>query len=206
MRLNEPAKQQRGNTIRLVSEDDAAGRVAETYREISEAREGELEEDLSLSKLWLMYGNDPELLDIVWQHMDWTYNRGTLPFELKSKVSLVVATVLECEGCQFFHESALAELGADAAEIEAIQQLEVSETGFSPTEEVILRFSQKAATDPHGITDEDFGALRDLGFSEQELLELIDCIALHVYTAYIQGIAGIVYPGMSKEEWTRPVG
>jgi uncharacterized peroxidase-related enzyme len=197
--------QPREAVIDLVSEAEATGRVDELYREIREARDGELEEDLSLSKLWLMYGNDAELLDIVWQHMDWTYNRGSLPFELKSKISLVVASVLECEGCQFFHESALSELGADAAEIDALSELEIAETGFEPAEEIVLRFSQKAATDPHAITDDDFLALRELGLSEPEILEILDCIALHVYTAFIQGMSGIVYPGMSKEAWTEPV-
>lgn len=51
-----------------------------------------------------------------------------------------------------------------------------------------------------GELDDDLLALRDLGFSERELLEITECIALHVYTAYLQGIAGIVYPGMSREE------
>jgi len=195
----------REEVIELVSEEDASGRVANVYGEIRDTRESELDDDLSLSKLWQLYGNDPDLLEIVWDHMDWTYNRGGLPYELKSKISLVVATVLECEGCQFFHEDALARLGADAAEIDAISELEIAETGFAPKEEIVLRFAEKAAGDPHAIEDEDFRALRDLGFTEREILEIVDCIALHVYTAYVQGITGVVYPGMSREEWVSPM-
>jgi AhpD family alkylhydroperoxidase len=195
----------RENTVGLVDEDEATGPVAEVYREIRAERDGELDEELGLSKLWLLYGNDPELLEIVWQHMHWTYNGGSLPFELKSKISLVVASVLECEGCRYFHESALEECDVEAEAIEALEAGTVAEYGFSPTEELILRFSQKAAQDPHAITDDDLAALRDLGLDEQQLLELTDCIAMHVYTAYIQGIAGIVYPGMSRDEWTSPL-
>lgn len=204
MAPEESGPDSRENTIDLVSEDEATGRVAGVYREIKEARDGELEEDLSLSKLWQLYGNDPDLIDIVWQHMYWTYNEGAVPFELKSKISLVVATTLKCEGCRYFHESALAELGANDAKINAIEDLDAEAAGFSPVEEVVLQFSQKAAEDPHAIDDADLIALRDLGFSEQELLEIVDCIAMHVYTAYIQGISGIVYPGMSESEWTEP--
>jgi len=202
MILDNTDRTPRENIINLVSEDEATGRVAEFYREIQEARDGELEEDLSLSKLWQLYGNDPDLIEMVWEHMYWTYNEGSVPFELKSKISLVVATTLECEGCRYFHESALSELGADDAEIDAIEDLNADAAGFSPVEEVVLQFSQKAAEDPHAIGDADLAALRDLGFSEREQLEIVDCIALHVYTAYIQGIAGIVYPGMSEVEWT----
>ncbi|MFB6310999.1 MAG: carboxymuconolactone decarboxylase family protein [Salinirussus sp.] len=192
----------RENTIALVSEAEAPPSVAEVYAEISESRDGKLEEDLTLSKLWRLFGNDPDLIEIVWAHMDHMYNGGSVPFELKSEISLVVASVLQCEGCRFYHESALEELGYDVERIEAIEDVDFDRPGFSPTEEVVLKFAQKAAEDPHGITDEDLAALRDLGFSEAELLEIVDCIAMHVYTAYIQGIAGIVYPGMSKAEWT----
>ena len=202
MSLDNTDPASRENTIDLIGGDEASGRVADVYREIEAARDGELAEDLSLSKLWQLYGNDPDLIEIVWEHMYWTYNEGSIPFELKSKISLVVATTLECEGCRYFHESALRELGADDAEIDAIEDLDAETAGFSPVEEVVLRFSQKATEDPHAIDDSDLAALRDLGFSERELLEIVDCIALHVYTAYIQGISGIVYPGMSEAKWT----
>lgn len=202
MSLEESTGQSREETIDLVTEDEATGRVAEVYAEIRAEREGELDDELGLSKLWLLYGNDPGLLEAVWEHMHHMYHGGSVPFELKSKISLVVASVLDCEACQFFHESALEELGADAADIDAMADLEIAETGFSPAEEVVLRFAEKAASGPHAITDDDLVALRDLGFSERELLEITECIALHVYTAYLQGIAGIVYPGMSEAEWT----
>jgi len=192
----------RENTVELVSEAEAEGRVAELYDAIKSKRDGELDEDLSLSKLWLLFGNDPDLLEAFWQHTDHMYNGGTVPFELKSKISLVVASVMECEGCKFFHESALEHVGIDGDRIEDLKRLEIQETGFSPSEEIVLKFAQKAADDPHSITDEDLQALRDLGFSERELLEILDCIAFHVYTAVLQGISGIVYPGMSRDEWT----
>jgi len=197
-----PEKQVRENTVDLVTEEEATGRTAELYEEVKAAREGDLDEELSLSKLWLLLGNDPELLEAFWHHTDHMYNGGEVPFELKSKISLVVASVMECEGCKFFHESALEHIGLDDEQIDDLKQLDIQETGFSETEEVVLKFSQKATEDPHSVTDEDLQALRDLGFSERELLEICDCIAFHVYTATLQGISGIVYPGMSRDEWT----
>ena len=192
----------RENTVRLVSESEADGRVDELYRSIRVEREGELDEDLGLNKLWLLLGNDPDLLEIVWDHMHHMYHSGEIPFEFKSKISLVVASVMECEGCRFFHESALENLGVDESNVEDLMELEIRETGFSPTEAVVLKFAQKAAENPHSLTDEDLEALRELGFSEAELLEILDCIAIHVYTAVLQAMSGIVYPGMSRKEWT----
>ncbi len=193
----------RENTIRLVSEEDAAGKTAALYEEIRGER-GDVDEDLDLSKLWLMYGNDPELMERVWAHMDYIYNGGSLPYELKSKLSMVVATAMNCEGCRYFHESALENIGVDDEALDDLMELRIEETGFSPEERVVLTFAEKATEDPHDITDGDFEALGELGLSEPEILEIFDCIAFHVYTAMMQGMAGIVYPGMSREEWTRP--
>ncbi|MFB6300635.1 MAG: carboxymuconolactone decarboxylase family protein [Halobacteriales archaeon] len=196
--------QPRENTLRLVSEEEATGKTKEIYEEVKGGR-GDVDKDLDLSKLWLMYGNDPELLEHFWEHIDYTYNGGSLPYELKSKISMVVASVMECEGCRYFHESALENIGIDDDAIEGLMELQIEEIGFSPEEEVILQFAEKATRNPHDITDEDLEALRDIGLSEKELLEVFDCIAFHVYTAMMQGMAGIVYPGMSREEWTEPI-
>jgi uncharacterized peroxidase-related enzyme len=197
-------QQPRENTIGLVSETEATGETAALYEELKGER-GDVDAELDLSKLWLMYGNDPDLLERVWAHMDYIYNGGSLPYELKSKLSLVVATAMNCEGCRYFHESALENIGVDEETIENLETLRIEETGFSPEEEVLLRFAEKATGNPHDITDADLAALRDLGLSETEILEVFDCIAFHVYTAMMQGMAGIVYPGMSRAEWTEPV-
>jgi uncharacterized peroxidase-related enzyme len=193
-------ERRRENTIRLVSPDDATGRTAELYEEIQDR--AEIDDDLNLSKLWQTFGNDPELMEILWRHTDYMYNRGSLPFELKSKISMVVASVTECEGCKYFHESALEHIGLDEETISGLRDLEIRDVGFSPEEEVILKFSEKAADDPYSVTDEDLEALRELGLSETEILEVFDCVAFHVYTSVLQGMAGIVYPGMSRDEWT----
>jgi uncharacterized peroxidase-related enzyme len=200
----EDHQRSRENTIRLVSEAEATGKTAELYEQLRGER-GDVDDDLDLSKLWLMYGNDPELMERVWEHMDYMYNGGSLPYELKSKLSMVVATAMNCEGCRYFHESALSNIGVEDETIEGLMELRIEAVGFSPEEEVLLRFAEKATGNPHDITDEDLEALRELGLSEAELLEVFDCIALHVYTAMMQGMAGIVYPGMSREEWTDPV-
>lgn len=191
----------REHSIRMVTEDEADGRVADIYDRIQSERDGKLDEELRLNGLWLLLGNDPDLLEAVWQHTDQMYDGNEIPYELKSKISLVVATVMECEGCTFFYESALEEIGIEGERIDDLKELEINETGFSPSEAVVLKFTQKAAEDPHSITDEDLRALRELGLSERELLEVFDCIAFHVYTAVLQAISGVVYPGMNREEW-----
>lgn len=134
----------RENTLRLVSEDEATGRTERIYRDLNGSR-GDVDEDLDLSKLWLLFGNDPGLMERVWAHIDYVYNGGSLPYELKSKISMVVATEMECEGCRYFHESALGNIGVDDDVIAGLMERRIEETGLSPEEE-ILKFAQRTHT------------------------------------------------------------
>jgi len=195
----------RENIINLVTRDEAEGKVKDVHDEIVASRSGEVDEDASLNRLWTVYGNTPELLEIFWDHMKETYRGGSLSFDLKHKVALVVATVMECEGCKFFHSSTLESEGVEEDEIDEIQNRELEETGFSRMEYEVLKFTEKAATDSHGITDEELEELREVGLSESEIVELIDCIAVHAHIAILLGATGVSYEGMSEQEFLGPV-
>lgn len=195
----------RENTINLVTRDEADGKAKEVYDDIVASRSGEVDEDASLNRLWTVYGNTPELLEIFWSHIKETYRGGSLSFDVKHKVALVVATVMECEGCKFFHSSTLESEGVDDNEIEDLQDQELEETGFTRKEYEMLKFTEKAATDSHGITDDEFEKLREVGLSDAEIVELIDCIAIHAHIAILLGATGVSYEGMSEQEFLGPV-
>jgi len=187
--------------VDLVEPDEAEGRVAEIYEEILATREGEMDEEMSLNKMWMVFANAPDVLDVFWPHMRDAYRAGSLPFELTSKVSLVTATVMECEGCRFFHTDRLQREGVDDDEIERMRQQEIEESAFSEREYEILRFTERTADDPHSITRDDVDRLREVGLSDAEIVELVDCIAVHVYTAVFQEATGVVEKGMSEQDY-----
>lgn len=187
--------------IDLVTPDEAEGRVAEIYEEILATREGEMEEEMSLNKMWMAFGAAPDVLEVFWPHMRDSYRAGDLPFELKSKVSLVTATVMECEGCRFFHTDRLQREGVDDDQIERMRQREIEESAFSEKEYEILRFAEETADDPHSIEEEEVERLREVGLSDSEIVELIDCVAVHVYTAVFQEATGVVEQGMAEQSY-----
>lgn len=190
--------------VNLVSPEDADGRVRAVYDEILDTREGEMEEEMSLNKMWMAMANEPDVLDVMWPHMRDSYRAGSLPFELKSKVSLVTATVMECEGCRFFHTDRLTAEGVDEEEIERMREREIEESAFSEKEYTILRFTEETADDPHSVTEEDVEQLREVGLDDAQIVELIDCIAVHVYTAVFQEATGVVAEDMSMEDYLGP--
>lgn len=190
--------------INLVQPDEAEDEVREIYEEILATREGEMDEEMSLNKMWMAYANAPYLLELFWPHMRDSYRGGTLPFDLKSKVSLVTATVMECEGCRFFHTDRLRTEGVDDEEIHRMREREIEESAFSRKEYEILRFAEKTADDVHSLEDGDVDRLRAVGLDDAEIIELIDCIAIHVHTAIFQEAAGVVEKGMAEEDYLGP--
>ncbi|WP_266080653.1 carboxymuconolactone decarboxylase family protein [Haladaptatus caseinilyticus] len=175
--------------------------MKEIYEEILATREGEMDEEMSLNKMWMVFGQAPRILELFWPHMRDSYRGTSLPFELTSKVSLVTATVMECEGCRFFHTDRLQREGVGDNEIEQMRQREIEESAFSEREFEILRFAEQTADDPHSISESDIERLRDVGLSETEIVELIDCIAVHVYTAVFQEATGVVSKGMAEQDY-----
>lgn len=187
--------------VDLVTPDEAEGRVAEIYDEILATREGEMDEEMSLNKMWMAFGAAAGVLEVFWPHMRDSYRAGDLPFEFKSKVSLVTATVMECEGCRFFHTDRLQREGVDDKKIEQMRRREIEESAFSEKEYEILRFAEETADDPHSIEVDGVERLREVGLLESEIVELIDCIAVHVYTAVFQEATGVVEQVMAEQNY-----
>ena len=187
--------------IELAHPEDAPEQVRNVYREILETREGEMDDEMNLNKMWLAYGTAPDALEAFWPHMRDSYRAGELPFELKSKVSLVTASVMECEGCRFFHSSRLADEGVDEEEIERMRDVEIEESAFSKQEYEVLRFTEQLATDHHSTDESDIERLREVGLSDREIVELIDSIAIHVHTAIFQEATGVIEQGMSRDSY-----
>ncbi|WP_255171394.1 carboxymuconolactone decarboxylase family protein [Natrononativus amylolyticus] len=187
--------------VDLAYPEEAPEEVKEIYREIIETRKGEMDDEMNLNKMWLAYGTSPDSLAAFWPHMRDSYRAGVLPFELKSKVSLVTASVMECEGCRFFHTSRLAGEGVDDEEIEQLREVEIEESAFSEQEYEVLRFAETLATDHHAIEEENVDRLRSVGLSDQEIVELIDSVAIHVHTALFQEATGVVAKGMTEDDY-----
>lgn len=187
--------------VETVPPEDAEDRVAEIYKEILATREGEMDEEMGLNKMWMAFGQAPDVLEVFWPHMRDSYRSGELSFELTSKISLVTATVMECEGCRFFHTDRLQEEGVSDDQIQQMRQREIEASAFSEKEYEILSFAEQLADDHHSIDESDIERLREVGLSDTEIVELIDCIAVHIYTAVFQEATGVVERGMPETNY-----
>ncbi len=77
-----------------------------------------------------------------------------------------------------FHAEALRAEGVDEEEIDHMKEFNVDELGLSVKEKALLEFCLKADADANGITDEEFQNLKDLGATDQEIVEAIECMTM----------------------------
>lgn len=187
--------------VEPVQPEDASEEVREVYDEIIATREGEMADEMSLNGMWLSYGQTPKLLRIVWDHMRESYRGGELSFEFTSKVSLVAATVLSCDACRVFHQERLESEGVEEGVIASLSDADIEASAFDEREYVALRFTQEVTENLGSVTDADVDRLREVGFSDAEIVELVDCIALHVHTAVFQDTLGLAHDGMSADDY-----
>lgn len=111
---------------------------------------------------------------------------GSLGPELRECVAMTVAGANECSYCAAAHHAIGRELGMDSEDLRSCLR---GESGDAKTQ-AALDFSRQIIESRGLISDGQYQAIRDAGFSEGEVLELVATVSLNTFTNYINHVAG----------------
>jgi len=106
---------------------------------------------------------------------------GVIPAKLGEQIAVAVADRNACEYCLAAHTVLGRKAGATAEEMSAAQAGESSD----PKTAAALRFALKLVTDRAQVTDADVKALHDVGFNDEEVVEILAHVALNLFTNYV---------------------
>lgn len=106
---------------------------------------------------------------------------GVLPPKLGEQIAVAVADRNACDYCLAAHTALGRKAGATAEEMAAAQGGESTD----PKTAAALRFALKLVNDRGQVSDADVAALRQAGFSDQEVVEILAHVALNLFTNYI---------------------
>lgn len=124
---------------------------------------------------------------------------------LREKIALVVSLATECKYCLAFHSSTLDRMGLGIEEIKQYIAFEAGKDVELPEEErVLLGFVRKTAVDPHRITDREVDQVRRLGFTDRDLVEILQIVMLFVGISRFVGVLQIGAMVEETEPWLRP--
>jgi uncharacterized peroxidase-related enzyme len=124
--------------------------------------------------------NSPAALQSMWSSFG-ALGGGQIPAKLGEQIAVAVADRNACEYCLAAHTALGRKAGATAEELSAAQMGESSD----PRTAAALRFALKLVNDRGQVSDGDVSALRDVGFNDGQIVEILAHVALNLFTNYV---------------------
>lgn len=124
--------------------------------------------------------NSPAALQSMWGAFG-ALGKGTLGAKLGEQIAVAIANRNRCEYCLSAHTVLGQKAGASSAEMSAAQ---TGQSGDAKTA-AALTFTLKVVEQRAQITDADVARLREAGFSDEQIVEIIAHVALNLFTNYI---------------------
>lgn len=175
------------NRFRIVSYADASPEVKSIYEETMR--------DMGLPFVlnWFKcQGSNPTLLRGNWAKLKSTMVLGNVPFILKQLIIYNISRSKGCQYCSHAHGLLADSLSKSLTGDENIKLTNNLDSSYIPASyKVALKVVTKAALSPASINDADFEDLRDEGYSEDEIQELMALADLTNMINTIADISGI---------------
>jgi len=124
--------------------------------------------------------NSPAALQAMWGFFG-ALGGGTLPAKLGEQIAVAVADRNACHYCLAAHTALGRKAGASADEMSEAQAGRSSD----PKTAAALSFALKLVEHRGDVGDADVSALRDAGFDNGQLVEILAHVALNLFTNYV---------------------
>lgn len=106
--------------------------------------------------------------------------KGQLPAGVREQIALVAAAENACGYCYSAHHVLGARAGVSPDDLAAGGRAEAGD----PRVAAALRFAQAVLREKGFVSDDELAAVRDAGYSDGEIGEIIGAVALNVFTNY----------------------
>lgn len=124
--------------------------------------------------------NSPAALQLMWAGFG-ALGGGSLPAKLGEQVAVAIADRNRCEYCLAAHTALGRKAGASASEMADAQ----AGRSADPQTAAALAFALKVVEHRAAVSAADVQELRNAGFSDEAVVELLAHVALNLFTNYI---------------------
>lgn len=128
--------------------------------------------------------NAPAVLDGYLQFSG-ALSKGAIPAKVREQLSLAVAEANGCDYCLSAHTTVGKMVGLTA---EQIRDARLG-TAIDPKTDALIRFAQKVVETRGRVSDADLADVREAGFDDAVIAEVVAHIALDVFTNYFNLVA-----------------
>lgn len=135
--------------------------------------------------LFRLVSNSPAALE-GYLSLSGALAKGRLPAPTRERIALAVAEINGCSYCLSAHTY----LGKNLAKLDDAEMVANRGGGSNdPKAAAAVRFAAKIARDRGHIGDEDLSAVRLAGYDDVQIIEIVQHVALNVWTNYINEVA-----------------
>ena len=120
--------------------------------------------------------------------------RTHLDRRITERISLAVHEWLSCDYCLAAHAKAARTLGLSETDIELARQ----GTATEPAVAAIVAFAQQIIASPGEVTDEQVQDLREHGYSDEQIVEVVGLVSLQFLTGAFNLVAGTHLPATAR--------
>lgn len=158
--------------LNLFNPENATGKQKRTFDQIDRAFGGVI-------NMFRVIGNSSAALESMWTSFG-ALSQGKLASSLGEKIAVLIADINRCEYCLAAHTVLGRKAGATPEEMTQAQ------TGHSKDAktQAALTFVAKLVKNRGQVTQIDVQAVRNAGFSDEEIAEILAHVALNIFTNY----------------------
>lgn len=112
--------------------------------------------------------------------------KGALPAATHERIALAVAELNGCDYCLSAHTY----LGKNVAKLDDAE-MTANRSGASndPKADVAVRFASKVLRQRGHVSDDDVRAVRAAGYTDAQIVEIVQHVALNTWTNYVNSVA-----------------
>ncbi len=137
-------------------------------------------------------GNNPTLLRGNWEKLRSSMLEGDVPFVLKQLIIYNISQKKGCNYCAHAHGLMADSMSKTLTDADGYRVTENMNSNYIPSSyKTAIKIVTESALTPSATTDEDFEELRDEGFSELEIQELMGLADLTNMLNTMADISGI---------------
>jgi len=152
--------------ISTIAPTSATGKVAEIYQQITQTF-GHVPNAMQL------YSSSPELLARQWAGVSYYLTHPTLDPALLAMIRMLVSKENQCDYCIGFNASLLINLFNFSQEQVLAMQKDPTQAPLEAKNKALLLFVLKAVSESLAVTAQDIQALKDQGWTDQDLLDAV---------------------------------
>ena len=134
--------------------------------------------------MFRLVSNSPAALE-GYLGMSGALDKGALPAQTRERIALAVAEINGCNYCLSAHTY----LGGNLAKLDAAE-IAANRSGGSndPKADAAVRFAAKVTELRGHVSSEDVLAVKNAGYSDAQVVEIVQHVALNTWTNYINEV------------------